>query len=104
MPSDSVMRIKVQGEVHDLDFDQMLWGDLSDLEGLLGCSLEDANLATAKGVLALAYIAVRRSKPAITMDSLRALPIGEIELVEDDAVDPTRADTVGEDGNSGPQA
>lgn len=102
MPSDSLLRIKVQGEVHELDFDQMLWGELSDLEDLLGCSLEDANLATAKGVLALAYIAVRRSKPAITLDSLKALPFGEIELVEDDAVDPTPAVEDGEDGTSGP--
>ena len=104
MASDSLLKIKVQGEVYELDFDQMLWGELSDLEDLLGCSLEDANLATAKGVLALAYIAVRRSQPAVTLDSLRALPMTEIELVEDDAVDPTPADKVGEDAISGPPA
>jgi hypothetical protein len=104
MASESVLKIRVQGEVHELDFDHMLWGELSDLEDLLGCSLEEANLATAKGVLALAYIAARRSQPAVTLDSLRALPMTEIELVEDDTVDPTPADKVGEDVTSGPQA
>jgi len=102
MAQDSVLRIKVQGEVHELDFDQLTWGELAELEDLLGSSLEDANLATAKGVLALAFVAVKRAQPAVTMESLRALPMGEIELVEEP--DPTPADVVGEEEVSGSQS
>ncbi|NBW15978.1 MAG: hypothetical protein EBR82_49140 [Caulobacteraceae bacterium] len=102
MADSEVLRIKVQGEVYELDFEAMTWGELGELEELLGGSLEEANLATARGVLALAFIAARRKQPAITMDSLKALPMSEIELVDEPV--PTSADEVGEDGNSGNQA
>jgi len=98
-----VLRIRVQGEEYQLDFDAMTWGELSELEELLGGTLEEANLATARGVLALAYIAVRRTKPAVTMDSLKALPMSEIELV-DEPVPTSAVEHDGVDESSGPQA
>lgn len=99
--ADEVIRIKVQDEVHELDFAELAWGELEEIEGIMGCALEDANFATAKGVLCLAYIATRKTKPAITLDSLRALPMSEIELVEDEV--PTNAAEGGEDETSGNQ-
>lgn len=100
--ADDVIHIRVQGETYDVSMQDLTWGELAELEELLGGSLEETNLASARGVLALAFIAVRRKQPAVTMDSLKALPMAEIELVDD--VVPTSADVVGEDGNSGPPA
>jgi hypothetical protein len=98
--ADDVIRIKVQGEVYDLDFDGLAWGELEEIEDIMGCPLEDANFATAKGVLCLAFVAVRKRNPAMTMDSLKALPVSEIELVETEG-NPTVAVVDGEDESSG---
>lgn len=100
--ADDVIHLRVQEDTYEVSMQDLTWGELTELEGLLGGSLEEANLASARGVLALAFIAVRRKQPAVTMDSLKALPMSEIELV--DAPVPTSADEVGEDGNSGNQA
>lgn len=99
---DDVLKIKVQGEVHELDLGGLQWGELEEMETLMGCALEEARWDTAKGVLTLAYMAARRDKPAITLDSLRALPMSEIELVEDEV--PTSAAEGGEDAISGSQS
>lgn len=96
-----VLKIKVQDEVHELDFTALQWGELEEIESIMGCALEDARWDTAKGVLCLAFIAVRKDKPAVTLDSLRALPMSEIELVEDEV--PTSAAEGGEDETSGNQ-
>lgn len=96
-----VLKIKVQDEVHELDFTALQWGELEEIESIMGCALEDARWDTAKGVLCLAFIAARKTKPAITLDSLRALPMSEIELVEDEV--PTNAAEGGEDETSGNQ-
>jgi hypothetical protein len=100
--ADDVIHLRVQEDTYEVSMQDLTWGELTELEDLLGGSLEEANLASARGVLALAFIAVRRKQPAVTMDSLKALPMSEIELVDEPV--PTSADEVGEDGNSGNQA
>jgi len=100
--ADDVIHLRVQEDTYEVSMQDLTWGELTELEDLLGGSLEEANLASAKGVLGLAFIAVRRKQPAVTMDSLKALPMSEIELVDEPV--PTSADEVGEDGNSGNQA
>ena len=97
--ADDVIHLRVQEDTYEVSMQDLTWGELTELEDLLGGSLEEANLASARGVLALAFIAVRRKQPAVTMDSLKALPMSEIELVDEPV--PTSADEVGEDGNSG---
>ena len=84
-----------------MDFEKLQWGELEEMERLMDCPLEDARWDSARGVLTLAYIAVRKDKPAVTLDSLRALPMSEIELV--DEPDPTLAVEDGEGEVSGPQ-
>lgn len=89
MSDSEVLHIKVQGEVHELDFGALTWGELADIEQMLGSSLEEANLATANGVVTLAFVAMRKSNPSVTVESLRALPMSEIVVVE--AERPTKA-------------
>ena len=106
MSDSEVLHIKVDlgdgsPEVFQLDFDSLQWGELEEIETIMGCALEDARWDTAKGVLCLAFIAVRKTRPAVTLDSLRALPMSAIELVDEV---PTSAAEGGEDENSGNQS
>jgi hypothetical protein len=102
MADDGGIHIRVQDTVYDLNMQDLTWGELAELEDLLGGSIEDSNLESAKGVLAVAYLAVRRKDQLITIDALKTLPIGEIELVDDP--NPTLAAESGPDEPIGSQS
>lgn len=90
MPSDSLMTIKIDNEQFQIDMQDLTWGEAEEVEELIGGSIAD-NIESVKGVLAIAFLARRRKHPLTTIDELRALPMGAIEIVEgDDSLPPTQ--------------
>lgn len=94
MASDSLITLRVNDQTYSIDMQDLTWGELKEIENLLpGGSVDGANLESAHGVVALAYLAVKRKNPLVTIDELDCLPIGAIEIVEgDDKPLPTPAD------------
>lgn len=91
MPKKETLTIRIAEDKFKICMEDLTWGELVEMEDMLGGSIDGANLESAKGVLALAFIAAKRTKPLVSLDELKALPLGEIELVEGevDALPPT---------------
>jgi len=97
MPSDSLITLRVDDQQYSIDMQDLTWGELKEIENLLpGGSVDGANLESAHGVIALAYLAVKRKNPLVTIDELDSLPIGAIEIVEGETALPPTQDGVGE--------
>ena len=101
MASDSMVTLRVSDQTYTIDMQDLTWGELKEIENLLpGGSVDGANLESAHGVVALAFLAVRRKNPMITIDELDSLPIGAIEIVEGESELPPTQDDAGEDSGT----
>lgn len=100
--AEETLRIRIDGNVFPFSMDTMTWGELAEIETIIGGPIDEVNLESAKGIVALAYVIARRHNELVTIDSIKALPMGAIELV--DTPDPTLAGEPGEDANSGSQS
>lgn len=99
MASDSLITLRVDKETYQIDMQDLTWGELKQIEDLLGGSVEGANLESAHGVVALAFLAMKRKNPLARIEDLDALPIGAIEIVEGESkLPPTRDDAEGASG------
>lgn len=97
MASDSLITLRVDDQQYSIDMQDLTWGELKEIENLLpGGTVDGANLESAHGVIALAYLAVKRKNPLITIADLDRLPIGAIEIVEGETALPPTQDGVGE--------
>jgi hypothetical protein len=94
MASDSLVTLRVADQTYSIDMQDLTWGELKLIETLLpGGSVDGADLESAHGVVALAFIAMKRKNPMVTIDEIDCLPVGAIEIVEgEDSVPPTSAD------------
>lgn len=100
MASDSNITLRVNDETYSIDMQDLTWGELKEIENMLpGGSVDGANLESAHGVVALAFLAVKRKNPMVTIDELDSLPIGSIEIVDGEVSGPsTPADVVEDSG------
>jgi hypothetical protein len=73
--------------------DEMSYGEMETLEEIIGMfptSEEDFDrIPKAKLMIALAFISLRRDDPEVTLDDVRALPAGSIQMDTGDEADPT---------------
>ena len=97
VPSDSGITIKIDGEEFQIDLQDLTWGEAEEVEALIGGSIAE-NIESVKGVLALAFLAKRRKYPLCSLEELRALPMGAIEIVEGSALPPTQDGAVEDSG------
>lgn len=98
-----VVKLKIDGTEYELDVESLTFGEVEAIEDATGKPFSDMDFDSAKAVMALALVAMRRKNPLTTLDDIRALPLSAIEPVD---VDPTNAGVTGEvvDGDSGVQS
>lgn len=69
-------------------FDSMNYGELEVFESIVGImpTTEDelATISRAKLMIALGFIAAKREDPSVTVEDVKALPLGSIVLNEDE--------------------
>lgn len=100
-----MVKIRIDQDVFDLDFDSLTLGELELIEREFDQSITGVDLASARGILVIAWIAKRRANPLSTLDELRALPSTAVELVEEDETVPLDdAEEVVTDERSGIQS
>lgn len=99
MPNDSLITIQIDGEQFQIDMQDLTWGEAEEIEEMIGGNLAD-NMESVKGVIALAYLAKKRKNPLTSIEELRALPLGAIEIVENEGpvVPPTNDDAAEDSG------
>jgi len=70
------------------DFESMNYGELETFEEIVGSLPTDEEslekVSRAKLLIALGYIAAKRTNPDITLDEVRELPMGAISFKDDD--------------------
>jgi hypothetical protein len=83
MPDKEVIKIRVRGSEYSLDPESLTWGEIEEMERYFERSFEEIELASGRGAMFIAYLAKRRVDLTTTLDELRALPMTEIEVVEE---------------------
>lgn len=67
----------------EIDFSDLLLGDLEDLEEMIGAEGLDAVMSgkppRPKAMVALAFVALRKAHPDITMDDVRKVRLSAIK-------------------------
>lgn len=99
MSEGTVVRIKIEEVVYEIDVSNMTFGEVELLEREVGAALGKIDFESITAILALAWIARRRKEPMLSMDDLRVLPMSAIEVMDD--VDPSVDVVDGEDSTEG---
>lgn len=66
-----------------INLDDLTYGDLETIEKELGYVPEDfsdPSVPKVKLTMVLALVAKRKEDPSVTMDDIRAMPLGELKL------------------------
>jgi len=98
-----IVKIRVDKDTYEIDFDTLTLGELEVIEREFDKSIAEVDLASARGILILAWIAKRRQEPLCSLDEIRALPQSAVEIDEGDADPLPDVDQVGDD-DSGTQS
>lgn len=75
-------KINVNGREYDMP-DEFTLGELADMEEITGQGY-DMTRPGVRGMIALAYIAIRRKDPRVTLEDVRNMGLDDIEAVEDE--------------------
>ena len=78
-------------EIRVISLDDMTYGEIEAFEDIVGFLPTDGDMSkvpVGKMMVALGYITARREDPSVTVDDIRALPVGSI-VMADAEVDPT---------------
>ena len=101
---DQQVKFLIDGTEYTLDVDSLTFGEVEVIEDATGKGFGDLDFDSAKALMALALVAMRRKNPLATLDDIRALPLSAIQPVEEES--PTQAGVTGEagEGDSGVQS
>lgn len=80
--TDGAVRFLIDGESYEIDANNLTWGEAATIEEYFDKSLEDVNLASARGTIMLAHLAMKRKNPNATLADVEALELGKLEAVE----------------------
>jgi hypothetical protein len=72
-------------EIKVISLDDMTYGEIEAFEDIVGFLPTDGDMAkvpVGKMMIALGYITARRDDPSVTVDDIRALPVGSIVMAE----------------------
>lgn len=73
--ADSLTRFELDGEVLELDLNDLTFGEIEILEEYFQCLVEDIPWGSTRSALMLAYLAKRRKDPTTTLDDLRDIKV-----------------------------
>ena len=72
-------------EIKVISLDDMTYGEIEAFESIVGFLPTDGDMAgvpVGKMMIALGYITARRDDPSVTVDDIRALPVGSIVMAD----------------------
>lgn len=94
------VKLNIDGTEYELDVEGLTFGEVEVIEDATGRAFGDLDFDSAKALMGLALVAMRRKNPLVTLDDIRALPLTAIQPVEES---PTNAGVTGAvvDGDSG---
>jgi hypothetical protein len=90
MAGENTAKIKIDGAVYEVDFDDLELDEVGMIEDLTGRSVANIDWESARGMQGLACIALRRNNPSFTWEQAGKLKFSSFEPVEDPAEKPKR--------------
>ena len=95
---DSVSRFIIDGKPYEIDVEHLTWGEIEEIEVYFDGNFDDLELATARGTMILAYLAMKRSDKSVTLDFIRDLELSQISADESERPTEPRPATSGAQG------
>jgi hypothetical protein len=68
MAEDSVVKLRIDGEVYEIDMDELELGEVGVIEDLTDKSVQEIDWESARGLQGLVWIAMHRKDPRFTLD------------------------------------
>lgn len=88
MADDNVVRLKVDGELYEVDMGDLELGEVGAVEDLTGKSVQDIDWDSARGMQGLVWIAVHRKNQRFTMQEAGRIKFSAFDD-PDEAAPPT---------------
>jgi hypothetical protein len=79
---DSVVRLKIDGNVFEVDMSDLTLNEVGTIEDLTGKSVQEIDWESARAMQGVAWIAMHRANPRLTLEevgNIRFSQIGEAE-------------------------
>lgn len=88
----AALRIRIDGDLHTIDLDELEIGDAMDIEEVAGCGLGELGKAVTQGRIrpayGLAFAAMRQKNPDLSIDQFRKIKMDKVEFLGEEP-DPT---------------
>lgn len=102
MPGDNVVKLKVDGTVYEVDFDDLELDEIGMVEDMTGKSVQDIDWDSARGLQGLVWIAMHRRDPRFTLEEAGRLKFTAFEAPDEEkpgaAKRPTKAASAAKSG------
>ena len=89
-------KIRIYGKEHEVP-ENLTLGELADMEKITGQDY-DLSKPGLLGMLALAYITLRRDNANVTIEDVRGLTAADVQAVEEEDASPPQSQPVSESG------
>lgn len=76
---DTVARFELDGEVLEIDFDSLTFGEAEEVEVYFNCGLGEVDWTSARANLFLCYLAKKRKDTNASLDDVRDLPVSSLK-------------------------
>jgi hypothetical protein len=67
MSDDSIIKLKIDGEVFEVDFDDLELGEAGEIEDLCDSSVQEIDWLSARGMQGLVWAVMHRKNPQFTI-------------------------------------
>lgn len=90
MADKNVARLKIDGQLFEVDFDELELAEVGVIEDLCGRSVGEIDWNSARGIQGMVWIAMHRKNPLFSVEDAGRVKFKSIEDPEGDAERPTR--------------
>lgn len=91
---EGLIRFKLDGEVIEITIGSLTFGEIEYIESYFDRSLSEIDLMAGRGIMLLAFTALKRKDPDFELDDLRSKQVNSLEYLDDeeagDDADPPR--------------
>jgi hypothetical protein len=89
MADENIVKLKVDGDVFEVEFNELTLDEVGTVEDLCGRSVQEIDWNSARGIQGLAWIAMHRKNPRFTVQDAGRVKFTSIEDPDEEPERPT---------------